>query len=353
MDASLAAESIMRAVQLVGIGQPLELREVPLPQPGPGEIRLRVRAAGMCHSDAHYRAGTASVAFAPITPGHEVAGVVDALGAGVRDVAVGARVALHYLCTCGQCEYCARGDEQFCPRGQMLGKHRDGGYAEYIVAPARNAIAMADEVSFAAAAIMMCSSATAFHALRKARMAPGDAVAVFGVGGLGMSALQLARGCGAGAVFAVDIDAAKLVAARRLGAIAVDVTQAPADQQLRELTQGRGVDVALEFAGLPLTQQQALASLAVRGRVALAGISGRPFAVDSFAKVLNREAEIIGVSDHLRGELVTLMAFAQRGMLDLEGVISDRLGLDAAAINQRLDALERFHGHTRSVIVID
>lgn len=341
----------MKAVQLVAIGKPLELREVAQPEPGAGELRVRVRAAGICHSDAHYRAGTAGVAFQPITPGHEVAGVVDQLGEGVDGVAVGDRVALHYLCTCGQCEYCARGDEQFCPRGRMLGKHMDGGYAEYIVVPARNAIPVADEVSFAAAAIMMCSSATAFHALRKARMAAGDRVAVFGVGGLGMSALQLARACGAAEVFAVDIDAHKLEAAEAWGATPINAAHGAPDQQLRARTHGRGVDVALEFAGLPVTQQQALASLAVRGRVALAGISGAPFAVDSFATVVNREAEIIGVSDHLRGELVTLMEFARRGVLDLEGVIADRLPLDAAQINQRLDALATFHGRTRSVIV--
>jgi threonine dehydrogenase-like Zn-dependent dehydrogenase len=110
------------------------------------------------------------------------------------------------------------------------------------------------------------------------------------------------------------------------------------------------VDVALEFAGLPITQQQALAALAVRGRLALAGISGVPFAVDSFATVINREAEIIGVSDHTRDELVTLMGFAQHGQLDLDSVAADQVPLDADAINLRLNALGSFHGHTRSVI---
>lgn len=341
----------MQAIQIVELGNPLQARDVPLPEPGPNEIRIKVEAAGICHSDAHYRAGTASVARLPITPGHEIAGRIDKLGAGVTGLTTGDRVALHYLVTCGACDYCARGLEQFCRNGRMLGKHLDGGYAEYVVAPARNAIPIAAEVSASAAAIMMCSSSTAFHALRQARMQPGDRVAVFGAGGLGMSAVQLARACGAADVFAVDIDRRKLDAAARYGAIPIDPAEGAPEQQLRAATHGDGVDVALEFVGLPVTQQQATAALAVHGRVALAGISRQPFAVDSFATVINREAEIIGVSDHLRSELVTLMEFAQRGALDLESVIADRLPLDAGEINRRLDALAGFHGVTRSVIV--
>lgn len=341
----------MRAVQIVELGKGLEERELPVREPGRGEIRVRIEAAGICHSDAHYRAGTASVVHLPITPGHEIAGRVDKLGDGVDGLAVGDRVALHYLVTCGRCDHCARGEEQFCRHGEMLGKHRDGGYAEAIVAPARNAIPIPDGISAPAAAIMMCSSATAFHALRQARMAAGDRVAIFGAGGLGMSAIQLARACGATAVFAVDIDPGKLAAAVRRGAQAIDATAGDPVTQIRAATHGEGVNVALEFAGLPLTQQQAVAALAVHGRVALAGISRAPFAVDSFATVINREAEIIGVSDHRRDELVTLMEFARCGMLDVDDVIVDTLPLDAIAINERLDALDHFRGRTRSVIV--
>lgn len=341
----------MRAIQLIEIGKPLELREIALPEPGPDELRVKVLAAGICHSDAHYRAGASSVGFLPITLGHEIAGVVDAVGSAVEDVSIGDRVALHYLFTCGKCEYCARGLEQFCVKGRMVGKHANGGYAEYAVAPARNAIPIAESVSPEAAAIMMCSSATAFHALRKARVAAGDRVAIFGAGGLGMSAIQLARACGAAEVFAVDIDQAKLDAAQAYGAHPIDPARGDPARQLHDLTRGRGVDVALEFAGLPVTQVQAVESLAVQGRAALAGISSGPFAVHGYPTLINREAEIVGVSDHLRGELVTLMEFARSGLLDLESVIADRIPLDAEEINSRLDALAEFRGQTRSVIV--
>lgn len=340
----------MKAVQLIEIGKPLEMREIAQPIPGAGEILVKVLAAGICHSDAHYRAGTSGVGFLPITPGHEIAGVVEATGPDVDRVSTGDRVAVHYLFTCGQCDYCIAGLEQFCRSGKMIGKHANGGYAEYAIAPARNAIPIAESVSSTAAAIMMCSTATAFHALNKARTSAGDTVAIFGAGGLGASAIQLARACGATEVFAVDIDPEKLKAAERYGARPINPADGDPSTQLLDMTRGRGVDVALEFAGLPVTQEQAVASLAVQGRAALAGIGDRPFTVSGYPMMINREREIIGVSDHLRHELVTLMNFARTGLIDLDDVVTDIVPLDAGQINARLDALAAFHGRMRSVI---
>lgn len=340
----------MKALQLVHLAAPLEARDVPTPSPGAAEVLVAIDAAGICHSDVHYRDGVSAVAMLPITLGHEIAGTVAALGEDVRGVAVGQRVAVHYLATCGDCDECARGREQFCPRGRMFGKHRDGGYAEFVVAPARNLIPVPDEVESAVAAIMMCSTATAFHALRKARLTAGESVAVFGAGGLGLSAIRLARACGASDVFAVDVDAGKRAQAVRADAIAVDPATAPPASQIRDATRGRGVDVALEFTGLAPVQQQAFASLAVQGRAALAGIGSAAFEVRGYPDVINREIEIVGVSDHLRGELATLMAFARRGVLDLGDVIEDRIPLDAGEVNRHLDALAQFRGRSRTVI---
>lgn len=342
--------SHMRAVRLMTVGQPLEEIEIPLPSPGAHEVLVRVEAAGICHSDVHYRAGTGTVTRLPITPGHEVAGTVVATGQGSNETLLGKRVALHYLATCGHCLHCAAGREQFCPEARMLGKDMDGGYAEYLCVPARNAVPIPDEVSMEAAAVMMCSTATAFHALNKARMRAGDRVAVFGVGGLGMSAVQLARIAGASQIFAIDLDAGKLEMARSLGALPIHPEQGPVVAQLRDATEGQGVDVALELAGVPITQQQAVQVLAVQGRAALAAISSRPFELHAFTDVIGREAEIIGVSDHLLGELPLLMKFAAAGQLDLDRLISDHLPLEAEAINARLDALARFCGPIRSVI---
>lgn len=205
----------MKAVRLVAIGQPLEIKEVPLPAVSDTDVLVRIRAAGICHSDVHYRAGISPVKPLPMTPGHEIAGVVERTGPQVTNLKAGDRVCLHYLVTCGDCHYCTTGNEHFCVRGKMLGKHLDGGYAEYIAVPARNALPLPDRISFEHAAVLMCSSATSLHALHKGRLKAGETVAVFGVGGLGMSALQLARALGALEVYAVDINADKLELAER------------------------------------------------------------------------------------------------------------------------------------------
>src|SRR5947207_12882040 len=126
---------------------------------------IRVAAAGICHSDAHYRENISKIDRLPLTLGHEVAGLVEQVGSDVMQLSVGDRVCVHYLVSCGSCEFCVRGLEQFCRSGQMIGKHRDGGYAEFIKVPGANALPLPDEIPFEVGAIMMCSSATALHAL--------------------------------------------------------------------------------------------------------------------------------------------------------------------------------------------
>ena len=340
----------MKAVRLVEIGHPLHLQGVDLPAVGERDVLVRVEAAGICHSDAHYRAGTSPVGPLPQTLGHEVAGVVEEIGPQVADVKVGDRVCVHYLLTCGDCYYCTRGSEQFCVKGRMIGKHCDGGYAEYIAVPARNAVPLPDEIPFEHGAVLMCSASTSFHALRKTRLAPGESVAVFGAGGLGTSAIQLAIALGALEVYAVDINADKLRLAERYGAVPVDATQGDPVAEIQWLTHGKGVDVALELVGLPQTMRQAVQSLAIFGRAGLVGITDKSFDVYPYVELLGKEAEVIGCSDHLLHELPLLIEFARRGLLDLSDVVTATVPLDAAAVNDVLDALERFGGQVRTVI---
>ena len=341
----------MKSVRLVEPGQSLELFEVPIPEPGPMDVRVRVRAAGICRSDAHYRAGVSSVSPLPLTLGHEVAGVIDACGAAVSGLEPGDRVCLHYLATCGCCAHCRNGTEQFCASVQMMGKHRDGGYAEWVVMPAASAIPLPEELSFVHGAVMMCSSATSLHALNKSRLRPGESVAIFGVGGLGMSAIQLARSAGAGMVFAVDINPKKLALAEAFNAVAIDARSLDPVSELKRLTDGRGVDVALELIGLPGTMRQAVRSLGIQGRAVLVGITDKTFEIAPYQEILNKEAEIIGVSDHLASEIPLLLQWAREGKLDLLKVVTRNIPLEAKAINEVLDSLERFGDDIRSVII--
>jgi 2-desacetyl-2-hydroxyethyl bacteriochlorophyllide A dehydrogenase len=340
----------MKAIRLIHPGRPLEMREVIMPRPGRGEVLVRVKAAGICHSDAHYRAGKSRVHPLPLTLGHEVAGIIEEMGSGVSSVRAGDRVCLHYLATCGNCLYCEKGSEQFCTSGQMIGKYRDGGYAEFILVPERSVFRLPEEIPFEQGAIMMCSSATSLHALNKARLKPGETVAVFGTGGLGLSAIQLAKASGAGRVFAVDINARKLEMAKEFGATPVNAGKVDVVRELGRLTDGRGVDVALELIGLPLTMGQAVRSLAIEGRAALVGITEKTFEIAPYAEILNKEAEIIGVSDHLASELPLLIEWVRQGKLDLSRVITRRVPLEAEAINQVLDGLEKFGDEGRVVV---
>lgn len=344
----------MRAVRLVQPGQPVAPFEVPIPSLAPHEVLVRVRAAGICHSDVHYRAGRSRVEPLPLTLGHEVAGDIVAVGTAVRGRAVGDRVCLHYLVICGRCGHCLAGREQFCETGLMLGHFTDGGWAEYIAVPERNAVLLPEHVPYEHGAVMMCSSATSLHALRKGRLTPGDTVLVVGAGGLGMSAVQLARELGAGLVVAADRDPAKLALAARFGATPIDtsgLSPAAAADAVRTLTGGRGVDVALELVGHADTVQVALKSVAPLGRAVVVGLSDAAVPIDTYRDLIGREGELIGSNDHLLTELEELTAMAARGALVLDDVVTNRVPLDAAAINDVLDALAQHRAPVRTVIV--
>jgi propanol-preferring alcohol dehydrogenase len=341
----------MKAVRLIEFGKPLELREIPIPSIGEKDVLVRVRAAGICHSDAHYRAGRSAMGFMPITLGHEVAGIVETTGSQVTNVKIGERVCLHYNLTCGDCYSCSTGNEQFCSTVKMLGHHVDGGYAEYIAVPARNVIRLPDEIPFEAGATLMCASATALHALSKGRIKAGETVAVFGVGGLGLSAIQLARAMGAVEVYAVDIKQDKLELASEYNAIPIDASRADAVGEIRTLTKGKGVNVALEMIGLRKTMEQAIDCLGNLGRAVMVGLNPQPISINTYAQVLGKEAEVIGSNDHLLSELPLLVEWARRGILDTSRVVSQVISLDAAKINQRLDDLENFTNDVRAVIV--
>ena len=341
----------MKAIRLVEIGKPLVMQEIPVPEPGDRDVLVRVRAAGICHSDVHYRAGVSPAYPLPLTLGHEVAGVVEFAGRGVKRLRPGDRVVLNYNVTCGDCYYCNSGHEQFCSSGKMIGHFTDGGYAYYIALPERGTLILPEEISFEQGATLMCASATALHALRKSRLQGGETLAVFGAGGLGMSAIQLGRVFGARDIYAVDINPIKLAMAASFGAIPINAQEGDPVRHLRDLTSGHGVEVAIEFIGLPQTMRQALLSLSPLGRAVIVGISGKPFEIDSYRELLGPEAELIGSNDHLLQELPLLIELARRGVLDLSKVVTRTVPLEAAAVNAALDDLERFGDAIRTVIV--
>jgi D-arabinose 1-dehydrogenase-like Zn-dependent alcohol dehydrogenase len=233
----------------------------------------------------------------------------------------------------------------------MIGKHRDGGYAEFIKVPGANAFSLPDEIPVEVGAIMMCSSATALHALKKARFKAGESIAIFGFGGLGFSALQLARAFDCGDVYVVEINPAKLASAASMGAIAIDAKSADPAEQIKKATAGSGVDVALELIGSAKTMRQAVLCLRPLGRAALVGLTAESMSIHPYTELINKEAEVIGVSDHLATELPALIEFVRNGKLRFPPETLRVVDLDAAQINAALDALQNSIDHVRTVIV--
>ncbi len=317
------------------------------PTPGREEVQVRVEAAGVCRSDVHYRSGHRPIPAVPLIPGHEVAGTILAVGPGVAPGRVGERVGVHYLVTCGRCAPCRRGAEQFCTTGQMIGLDRSGGYAEVIIVPEGNAFVIPEGVTTEAAAVMMCSTATVLHALRRGGLRPGDTVAVLGVGGLGISAVQVAMALGASRVLAVDPNPVKLAAAVRLGAEPIDGN----GDVSAALQAVGGVDVALELVGLAHLVGVAVASLAPGGRAVAVGITAAEFGLDPYRDLVRREAAVLGSADHLASEVVEVLAMAARGDIDAAAAITARVPLEAGAVNAAMDRLAGFGDDIRTVIL--
>lgn len=329
------------------------MQEIPIPEIGARDILVKVKAAGVCHSDAHYRAGISPVRPVPLTLGHEVAGVVERAGADVTHLKPGDRVCLHYNLSCGDCYHCTTGNDQFCEKVLMIGHYTNGGYAEFIAVPARNAIPLPDEIPFEQGATLMCASATAFHALRKSRLKGGETVAIFGAGGLGQSAIQLAKAFGAVEVFAVDLNEEKLSLATQYDAIPINAKETDPVAEIKRLTNGKGVDVAIEMIGLSKTMKQALQVAGVLGRVVIVGLSNQPLEIQTYTELLGNEVELIGSNDHHLQELPLLLDLARRKVLDTSQIVTRLIPLDADAINNTLDALERFGSGIRTVVVPD
>ncbi len=261
----------MRAAVVTAFDHPLEVKDVPVPAPGPGQVLVRMEASGVCHTDIHAAHGDWPVKpRPPFIPGHEGVGVVEALGPGEQARALGERVAIAWLgSACGHCRYCVSGRETLCERQANSGYSVDGAYAEYAVADGRYVVPVPDGVSAFDAAPLTCAGVTTYKAVKAGGVGPADHVAVFGVGGLGHLAVQYARIAG-GFVTAVDVEPEKLDLARRLGAD--EVVNAMEQDPVAEIRRAGGVDVAIALAASADSFGQAYASLRRGGRLVCVGL---------------------------------------------------------------------------------
>ena len=278
----------MKAAILRTFGSPLSLEQVPEPRPGPDEVLLRVRAAGLCGSDLKVVSGTLPGVTAPLIPGHEVAGE---LAGPAGDLPAGTPVAAYVFSTCGTCPSCRRGEVTVCPRAQRIGFERDGGLAEYLAVPKANVLPFPPELGFDRAAVSMDAVLTPWHAIRtRGNVEPGDRVLIVGAGGLGLHAVQVARALGAH-VAVMDPLASHRDAALELGA---GIAAAPDETGLLEAWAPAGMDVALESSGQPDGFRSACKLVRPAGRVVCCGYQpGRDYAADSTRLAL-AELEVLG-----------------------------------------------------------
>ena len=286
----------MKALMKVAPGPGhLELRDIPRPEPGPGEVLLAVAATGICGSDLHIQDGEYKV-VPPVVIGHETAGTVVSVGAGVAAYRPGERVtAQTTISTCGRCALCLSGRTNLCPERRWLGGHVDGGFAGYVVVPERNLLRLPDHVSHAAAALTEPLACCVHGVLEVARPAPGTTAVVSGPGPIGLLCAQVARAAGAEViVLGTSADAARFALARRLGfQHLVDVQRQDPVAAVQDLTGGREPDLVVEAAGAAASLDQCLRLAPRGGAILQIGLYGRPAPVAVDTLVL-KELRLLG-----------------------------------------------------------
>jgi len=309
----------MKAAVLRQFKRPLVIEQVPTPVPGSNDVLIQVEACGVCHSDLHVADGDwpqlAPIVKKPVILGHEIAGHIVETGAAVRELKIGERVGVPWIYwTCGECEFCREGNENLCVRQQITGVTVDGGYAEFVKAPASHTTKIPANLSCADAAPLFCAGITVHRALKQGKISAGQRVAVFGVGGLGHLAIQLAQLLGA-EVTAIDISDEKLALAKSLGA--AHTINASSGDAIRALRAQGGVHVALVTSAAKSAYNMAFSSLRPAGTLLVVGLPADDLC---FAPILMAASEIkirasaVGTRKDLR----ELLDIASAGKLQLQ-----------------------------------
>ena len=344
----MTVPSTMRALVLHEFGGPLILEQVPVPEPGPNDVLLRVRACAVDQFDLTIRAGKRANARVPLVLGHEIAGEVAAVGSAVEGWSVGDRAVSTLYLTCGRCRKCLGGRETICEDFQgFVGIETPGGYAEFTTVPAANLVLLPDSIGFPEGSVLANAVGTPYHAFtERMRLGPSQYVIITGAGGgVGIHAIQVARAMGA-FVMAVDLGQEKLDATLRYGAnIAVDPSETDFSEVALEWTGGLGVDGVLELVG-PATMPQSLKALAKGGRMVIVGShTGREFPLDTLTIYAN-EWEILGSRNVSKRELSDVVALTADGRVS--PVVRTGFGLEDAEELHRLVAAREVVG--RAVI---
>ncbi|MFE0454206.1 Zn-dependent alcohol dehydrogenase [Streptomyces sp. NPDC058914] len=338
---------MVRAAVLPAVGAPLEIADIHLPDPGPGQVRVRLAAAGVCHSDLSLSNGTMRVPL-PAVLGHEGAGTVVSVGEGVAHLAPGDEVVLNWAPSCGSCHACGLGEVWLCANAlngsaDVYARTADGAdlhpglnvaaFAEETVVGASCVLPAPDGVPLTDAALLGCAVLTGYGAVHhSAGVRPGETVAVYGVGGVGLAAVQAARIAGASRIVAVDVSPEKEGLARAAGATDYVVASGTTAREIRGLTGKQGVDVAVECVGRAATIRTAWESTRRGGRTTVVGIGGKDQqvtfnALEIFHWGRTLSGCVYGNSDPAR-DLPVLAEHIRAGRLDLGALVTERIALE-------------------------
>lgn len=341
----------MRAQRFYADTKTFAVEDVPIPEPGPGEVLVKVAFCGICHSDLSLINGTFPAQVPVVTQGHEASGTIAKLGPGVSGWAEGDRVVVAAGRPCQGCPNCARGDFANCLRIRLMAFAYDGAWAQYTVAQAFGLTRVPDNVPLEQAAILADAVSTPYGAVvRTANVGIGESVGVWGVGGIGTHIVQLARLVGAAPIIAVDIKPAVLDRALELGADhAFDARDPALGERITAITGGRGLDVAFDAVGLGSTFDQALAGLTMGGRLVGVGMSADAPSIGPTSLFNLTRKQVLGHLGYQNADIATLANLLSLGRLDVSRSISDIVPLEDIAAG--IDKLERADGDPIRILV--
>jgi len=330
---------MVRAARFHKAGEPLKLEDLPKPKVGANDVLLKVKATGMCHSDIHVIDGIIAAA-PPVTLGHEIAGEVEEVGTSVSQFKKGDRALVHFLSPCGSCKYCLQGRGMVCENlftRPGYGFSADGGYAEYCKVDADRLVPIPNDLPLDFAATLGCAGITAYHAVNSVgKVALTDNVAIYGVGGVGMYALQIAKLSGA-RVIAIGRSQEKLKMAEGLGVdYIIDASRSKIKDEIKKATNGKGVDVMIDFVVNDESVKNSSSSLANGGKIVLVGVSNKPLSINPQIFVL-REFSLAGSLVGTKNELADLVELARTKRL--QSIVTRKFTLDE--INNALESLRR------------
>lgn len=339
----------MKAARIIEPDAPLRIEEVETPRPSGSQVVIRVRAAGVCHSDLHLWEGGYDLGEGtfmkvtdrgvryPVIPGHEIVGSVHEVGPDVRGVSAGDDVLVYPWIGCGQCTACGSGSENLCDTPKSLGIFQDGGYAEYVLVPSYKYLVGVSGVDLEGAASLACSGLTAYTAIKKAGLHSPEFLVIIGAGGLGLMGVQIAKATTGATVICVDLDDEKLQTAREMGADHILNSKDPqTGQKILALCKDRGADSVVDFVNAPPTVKLGLSILRKRGNLVLVGLFGGSVEL-SLVTVPLKAITIQGAYTGSYGDMVELLELAKKGTVS--PIVSKRypLGDANAALNDLKD----------------